>query len=69
LVEYRVRLKLMEFVKLVDQGRSFSNAAYGADFGSYAQCHRVFRRILGCSPKDYFASLRTAVDEAIVENG
>ena len=60
--EYRARLRLMQFVKLVDAGQTLSHAAFDADFGSYAQCHRVFRRLLGCAPKDYFAGARRAVD-------
>jgi AraC-like DNA-binding protein/mannose-6-phosphate isomerase-like protein (cupin superfamily) len=66
LAEYRARLRLMDFVRFVDSGDSMSDAALNADFGSYAQCHRVFRRSLGCSPKDYFAGKRGVVD-ALVE--
>lgn len=64
LVEYRARLRLMHFVKLVDLGASLSRAALDADFGSYAQCHRVFRRILQCAPRDYFAGVRDRLDQA-----
>jgi len=63
LVEYRARLRLMRFVDLVDRGSSLTRAALDADFGSYAQCHRVFRRALGCSPLQYFAGERTALDD------
>ena len=63
-VEYRSRLRLMRFVELVDRGQSFSRAALEADFGSYAQCHRVFHRMLGCAPQDYFAGARERVDDA-----
>jgi AraC-like DNA-binding protein len=62
LVEYRARLRLMHFVQLVDHGASFTRAALEADFGSYAQCHRVFRRTLRCSPQTYFAGLRSQRD-------
>jgi AraC-like DNA-binding protein len=31
------------------------DACLRAGFGSYAQCHRVFRHSLGCSPRSYFA--------------
>jgi AraC-like DNA-binding protein/mannose-6-phosphate isomerase-like protein (cupin superfamily) len=65
LAEYRARARLMDFVRLVDAGERMSHAALNADFGSYAQCHRVFRRALGCSPKDYFAGARRAVDAAV----
>lgn len=63
LVEYRARLRLMRFVELVDHGEPLSRAALEAEFGSYAQCHRVFRRALGCAPSDYFDGMRAHVDE------
>jgi AraC-like DNA-binding protein len=63
LVEYRARLRLMRFIDLVDRGAPFTRAALEADFGSYAQCHRIFRRTLRCSPQDYFAGLRQQRDE------
>ncbi|HVR18657.1 MAG TPA: helix-turn-helix transcriptional regulator [Polyangiaceae bacterium] len=66
LVEYRSRLRLMRFVELVDAGIAVSRAALDADFGSYAQCHRVFRRLVGCSPSAYFRGARTFVDQAKV---
>jgi len=62
LVEYRARVKLMRFVEHVDRGHSLIRAAFEADFGSYAQCHRVFRRAVGCSPRDYFAGERRRID-------
>ncbi len=65
LSEYRARLRLIEFVRLVDAGQPFSHAALGADFGSYAQCHRVFRRLVGFAPNDYFSGARREVDAAI----
>ena len=61
-VEFRARQRLMRFIQLVDQGRSFTHAAHEASFGSYAQCHRVFHQYLGCSPSDYFASHRLRID-------
>lgn len=64
LVEYRARVRLMRFIALVDAGASFSSAAMDADFGSYTQCHRVFHRVLGCSPSDYFGGARVVVDAA-----
>jgi AraC-like DNA-binding protein len=66
LVEYRARLRLMRFVRLADLGQSLGRAAFEADFGSYAQCHRVFQRTLGCSPREYFAGARARV-EAVTE--
>jgi AraC-like DNA-binding protein len=63
LVEYRARLRLMRFIDLVDAGSSLSRAALDADFGSYAQCHRVFRRSLRCSPQEYFREMRGELNE------
>jgi AraC-like DNA-binding protein len=63
-VEFRARVRLMRFVELVDAGQSFVRAAQEADFGSYAQCHRVFRRALGCSPQQYFAGTRESIAQA-----
>lgn len=64
LVELRSRLRLGEFVRLVDSGRSFTQAALDAGFGSYAQCHRVFRRATGVTPRAYFSGGRVQVDLA-----
>lgn len=66
-VEYRSRLRLIRFVELVDAGRSLTRAALDAEFGSYAQCHRVFQRALGCSPQAYFRGARGAIDAARLE--
>jgi len=62
LVEYRARLRLMRFIALVDRGTTLTRAALDADFGSYAQCHRVFQRALRCSPQEYFRGLREERD-------
>lgn len=64
LVELRSRSRIGEFVRLVDSGRSFTQAALEAEFGSYAQCHRVFRRATGVTPRAYFAGARAQVDVA-----
>jgi AraC-like DNA-binding protein len=66
LVEYRARTKLMRFIALVDAGQPLTRAAFEAEFGSYAQCHRVFDRALGCSPSAYFAGARARLDAATV---
>lgn len=58
-VEYRSRIRVMRFIEAVDSGKSVVRAALDVEFGSYVQCHRVFRRALGCSPTDYFAGART----------
>jgi AraC-like DNA-binding protein len=60
-VEYRARVRLMRFISRVDAGEPLTRAALAAEFGSYAQCHRVFRRALGCSPQAYFAGAREAI--------
>ncbi len=61
-VELRARVKLMHFIEAVDRGRELTKAALEADFGSYAQCHRVFRKLLGCSPSTYFRGERLLSD-------
>ncbi|HYO96178.1 MAG TPA: helix-turn-helix domain-containing protein [Polyangiaceae bacterium] len=63
-VEYRSRIRVMRFIEAVDSGKSVVRAALDVEFGSYVQCHRVFRRALGCSPTDYFAGARHAIDAA-----
>lgn len=53
-VDYRNQLRLQRFMKLVfPGGGNVSAAARGAGFGSYAQFHRVFRALVGKSPKEY----------------
>jgi methylphosphotriester-DNA--protein-cysteine methyltransferase/mannose-6-phosphate isomerase-like protein (cupin superfamily) len=66
-VEYRARLRLMAFIRRVDAGSSLTAAALDADFGSYAQCHRVFQRVLGCSPLHYFGTGRRELDDSVLE--
>ena len=54
LVEYRNRLRLERFLCLVERGGgNLLQAALDAGFGSYAQFHRVFRAMLGATPKEY----------------
>lgn len=66
LTPFRTRLRLLRFVALVDSGdHTLLSAALEAGFGSYSQCHRVFHRTMGCSPRDYFAtSIRQVIDDA-----
>jgi AraC-like DNA-binding protein len=64
-VEYRARMRLLAFVRLVDQGSGLNRAALDAGFGSYAQCHRVFTSALGCSPRRYFNGQRRNIDAAL----
>ena len=63
-VSYRARQRAMAFVRLVDEGQSLTSAALAAGFGSYAQCHRVLTKVLGCTPNRYFAGERTRIDDA-----
>jgi AraC-like DNA-binding protein len=54
--QYRSRLRLERFLTLVDpQAGNLLAAALDAGFGSYAQFHRVFRSVLGKTPKQYLA--------------
>jgi AraC-like DNA-binding protein len=54
MVEYRNRLRLERFLMLVERGGgNLLQAALDAGFGSYAQFHRVFRAMLGATPKEY----------------
>jgi len=64
LVEHRSRIRLIRFVSMVDEGMELTDAALAADFGSYAQFHRAFRRAFGCAPRDYFSDYRAAASEA-----
>jgi len=52
LVEFRNRQRVEKFLNLYGSGQRITmlNAALEAGFGSYAQFHRVFRRITGRSP-------------------
>lgn len=61
-VETRARVKLMRFVECVDAGASLTRAAIDAQFGSYAQCHRVFRQHLGCTPHAFFKGERAQIE-------
>jgi AraC-like DNA-binding protein/quercetin dioxygenase-like cupin family protein len=57
LVKYRTRLRLLRFIRLVDNGsENLAAAANAAGFGSYSQCHRVFQAELGCAPRQFFSS-------------
>jgi AraC-like DNA-binding protein len=54
LVEYRNRLRMERFFVSIERGRSnLLDAALEAGFGSYAQFHRVHRKLLGTTPKEY----------------
>jgi len=55
LSEYRNRQRMARFLSSCDRGREtrLLDAALQAGFGSYAQFHRVFRRMVGLSPMAY----------------
>ena len=56
-VKYRARLRLLRFIRLVEEGRrNLMVTAIAAGFGSYSQCHRVFHSELGCFPRQFFQS-------------
>jgi AraC-like DNA-binding protein len=57
LVRYRTRLRLLQFMRLVEAGKhDLMCAASESGFGSYSQCHRAFRAELGCAPRAFFFS-------------
>jgi AraC-like DNA-binding protein/quercetin dioxygenase-like cupin family protein len=65
LVRYRMRLRLLNLIHLVDSaGHSLQAAADSAGFGSYSQCHRVFHAELGCAPRQFFAERRREMQAA-----
>ena len=55
LVDFRNRQRIERFLELYGTGqrRTMSDAALEAGFGSYPQFHRIFKRVIGCSPGDY----------------
>jgi AraC-like DNA-binding protein len=65
-VHFRTRLRLLRLIHLMDRADiALGVAADAAGFGSYSQCHRVFRAELGCSPQRFFHSgLRQEMQQA-----
>jgi AraC-like DNA-binding protein len=55
LVDFRNRQRVEKFLQLYGTGQRLTmlDAALEAGFGSYPQFHRVFKRVLGCSPGGY----------------
>ena len=55
LVDFRNRQRIERFLGLYGIGQRLTmlDAALEAGFGSYPQFHRVFKRVLGCSPGSY----------------
>jgi AraC-like DNA-binding protein len=57
LTQYRTRLRLLRFIRLVDaRAVNLTAAATAAGFGSYSQCHRMFQAEFSCAPRDFFAT-------------
>jgi AraC-like DNA-binding protein len=66
LVEYRNRLRIERFLRLVERGGgNLYEAALEAGFGSYAQFHRVFRRHVGTTPREYVTGSRSSAAAAM----
>jgi len=55
--DYKHRVRMLAFFHHLRSGEdSLMHAALAAGFGSYSQCHRVFRKVLGRSPKEYLSA-------------
>ena len=52
-VEWRNRIRLERFMAAWRPGARLLGTALEAGFGSYAQFHRVFSQLLGCSPAEW----------------
>jgi AraC-like DNA-binding protein/quercetin dioxygenase-like cupin family protein len=67
LVRYRMRVRLLRMIHLVDEGAlDLMAAASAAGFGSYSQCHRTFQSELGCAPREFFCEHRAGMQRAYV---
>ncbi|MFO1048315.1 MAG: helix-turn-helix transcriptional regulator [Geminicoccaceae bacterium] len=55
-VEWRNRIRLERFMAAWRPGANLLGTALEAGFGSYAQFHRIFGRLVGCSPGDWVRS-------------
>jgi AraC-like DNA-binding protein len=55
LVDFRNRQRIERFLQIYGTGQRMTmlDAALEAGFGSYPQFHRVFKRVIGCSPGKY----------------
>jgi AraC-like DNA-binding protein len=55
LVDFRNRQRIEKFLAIYGAGQRMTmlDAAFEAGFGSYPQFHRVFKRVLNCSPGEY----------------
>jgi AraC-like DNA-binding protein/mannose-6-phosphate isomerase-like protein (cupin superfamily) len=67
LVRYRMRVRLLRMIHLVDRGAlDLMAAASAAGFGSYSQCHRTFQSELGCAPREFFGEHRDVMQRTYV---
>jgi len=58
-VQHRARARLAHFLALIQGGNAnLLEGALAAGFGSYSQFHRVFTRVSGMRPRDYFTGGR-----------
>jgi AraC-like DNA-binding protein len=58
-VEFRNRIRIERFLSRVARSEeTLLDAAYSAGFGSYAQFHRIYRRLLRATPREHVTSLR-----------
>lgn len=65
LVEYRNRLRIERFLRSVQHGNeSLLHAALDAGFGSYAQFFRVYRKLLGTTPREHLGARSTRAARA-----
>jgi AraC-like DNA-binding protein len=65
LVEYRNRLRIERFLRSVQSGNdSLLRAALEAGFGSYAQFFRVYRKLLGTTPREHLGARSTRAARA-----
>ena len=55
MVDFRNRLRIQRYLEIYRTGQRLTilDSALEAGFGSYAQFHRVFKNVLGCSPAEY----------------
>jgi AraC-like DNA-binding protein len=55
LVDFRNRQRVEKFLEIYGTGQRLTmmDAALEAGFGSYPQFHRIFKRVIGCSPGNY----------------
>lgn len=65
LVEYRTRLRVLQFIRLIDHSPAdLTAAAFKSGFGSYSQCHRSFLAEFGCGPREFlYSGMRERMDQ------